>query len=78
MKNKNYDKFLDGIDLFGANVTKFNFEGRESVYSPIGVVCSLFTIVMTMVYTGNQAMQFILKQNTTIYVDTEDTPYVDK
>jgi hypothetical protein len=56
MKNKNCDKFLDNVDLFGADVTKFNFEGRETVNSPVGVICSIFTLSLTLMYTINQAL----------------------
>jgi hypothetical protein len=44
----NRDKQLDNFDRFASNVNLNNFEGRKSIYSSVGIACSVFFyIVMT-------------------------------
>lgn len=41
----------DMLDIYGAQVNQFNFEGRTKVFSPTGLCCSMLTMVILIAYT---------------------------
>ena len=44
---------MDKLDFYGAHISRFNFEGRNRIHSPIGIFCSVFTLIILAFYTMN-------------------------
>ena len=77
-KNKTLDNFLDSFDLYSRNVPQLSIEGRKSVYSTCGIICSLVTWIMFAIFLINKIGVMLYGINpivsTITSIDKHNTP----
>jgi hypothetical protein len=70
--NERYDKVdiretILGMDLFGAPVPSFNFEGREKIGSWPGILCSLIYLFILASFTWFKITKFNTTSQTPVF-----------
>ena len=53
---RSYEKMADKWDMFGTKVYSYNFEGRESVHSIMGVMCSTIVRLIALYFFYDKGM----------------------
>jgi hypothetical protein len=62
-RNKSWTETLLAYDMFGARIPTFNFEGRNKVGSPTGLVATVFFVVLLGSFAGFKVSRLITGGN---------------
>ena len=57
------EKFFDRNDNFAASVKSFNFEGRQKIHTPIGVLLTVMMKVILYAYGVKMFYRLVTKDN---------------
>ena len=60
------NSWLDSLDWFAQPVQMFNFDGRSRIYTPPGVVCSLFLYIAMLSLLVDRSTSFLTRSSQTV------------
>ena len=66
-KDRLITNIKDKLDIYATDVKSFNFEGRYSVSSKLGYICTIFTIIIILAYAATKIISDLIGTNPVIF-----------
>ncbi len=67
--------YIDKWDLFGASVPHFNFDGKRSIGTGVGLTCSILLALVIGSFTGLKCLHLAIGHNPNVMVSEEEDSF---